>query len=94
MFPSIGVCGTGNMGKAIIKGLVASGLIAPQHIYAYNIHKEKAQKIADETGVTVVDSAAELAKVSQALIMAVKPNIMPTSLDEIQDHIGADTVVP
>ena len=55
MFPSIGVCGTGNMGKAIIKGLVASGLIAPQHIYAYNIHKEKAQKIADETGVTVVD---------------------------------------
>lgn len=93
MFPSIGVCGTGNMGKAIIKGLVASGLIAPQHIYAYNIHKEKAQKIADETGVTVVDSAAELAKVSQALIMAVKPNIMPTSLDEIQDHIGADTVV-
>lgn len=93
MFSSIGICGTGNMGTAIIKGLVASKLIAPSSIYIYNIHKEKAEKIAANTGVTVAFSAAELAEKAQAVIMAVKPNIMPTSLDEIRNHITAKTVV-
>lgn len=43
MFQTIGVCGTGNMGRAIVKGLVAAHVIAADHIYLYNIHKEKAE---------------------------------------------------
>lgn len=93
MFETIGVCGTGNMGQAIVKGLVASGVIQADHIFLYNIHKEKAQHLADETGAVVVDSAAALAEHSQGLIMAVKPNIMPSSLKEIQAHVKDDTVV-
>ena len=76
MFKSIGVCGTGNMGQAIVKGLVASKAIAADHIYLYNIHREKAAALAEETGAVVVDSPLELAKRSQALIMGVKPNMM------------------
>lgn len=72
MFKSIGVCGTGNMGQAIVKGLVASKAIAADHIYLYNIHREKAAALAEETGAVVVDSPLELAKRSQALIMGVK----------------------
>jgi pyrroline-5-carboxylate reductase len=93
MFKSIGVCGAGNMGRAIIKGLVAAGVIAPDQIFVYNIHKAKAQKLADETGIVVVDSAQQLAEKSQALIMAVKPNIMPSSLNEIAGSIQNDTVI-
>lgn len=93
MFKSIGVCGAGNMGQAIIKGLVAAGVIAPKQIFVYNIHKAKAQKLADETGIVVVDSAQELAEKSHALIMAVKPNIMTSSLNEIADCLQENTVV-
>ena len=93
MFKTIGICGTGNMGKAIAKGLAASGLIPPANIYVYNIHKAKAEALAKETGVTVVDTAAELAEKSQSLIMAVKPYVMPSSLTEIQEHIVKDTVI-
>lgn len=93
MFKSIGVCGTGNMGRAIVKGLVASGLIEANNIYVYNIHAEKAEALAKETGVTVVDSAATLAEKSQGLIMAVKPHVMPTSLVEIKDHLMDQAVV-
>lgn len=93
MFSTIGICGTGNMGRAIVKGLAASGLIKAEKIFLYNIHKEKAQALADETGAAVVDSAAELAACSQGLIMAVKPHILPSSLDEVRGHIKADTVV-
>ena len=93
MFSSVGICGTGNMGKAIIKGLVASGLVPAKQIFIYNIHKAKAETLAAETGVTVVDTPAELADKSQGLIMAVKPNIMPGALDAIKNHIKADTVL-
>ena len=92
MFKTIGICGTGNMGKAIAKGLAASGLIPSANIYVYNIHKAKAEALAKETGVTVVDTA-ELAEKSQGLIMAVKPYVMPASLAEVQEHIVKDTVV-
>lgn len=93
MFTSIGVCGVGNMGKAIIKGLIASGLVPAKQIFVYNVHKAKAEAFAAETGVTVVDTVAELAEKSEGLIMAVKPNIMPSSLDAVKDHINANTVV-
>ncbi|MCH4178784.1 MAG: pyrroline-5-carboxylate reductase [Megasphaera sp.] len=93
MFSSIGICGAGNMGQAIIKGLVTAQVIAPKDIYVYNIHRAKAQQVADTTGITVVDSAEGLAEKSQALIMAVKPNVMPISLQEIAAHISSDTVV-
>ncbi len=48
MFQTIGVCGTGNMGRAIVKGLVAANAIAADHIYLYNIHREKAEALAKE----------------------------------------------
>lgn len=93
MFKSIGICGAGNMGKAIAKGIVVAGIIDPANIFVYNIHKAKAQMLADEIGIQVVDSASELAEKSQALIMAVKPNIMPSSLAEIADHIQQSAVI-
>ena len=91
MFKSIGVCGTGNMGQAIVKGLVASKAIAADHIY--NIHREKAAALAEETGAVVVDSPLELAKRSQALIMGVKPNMMEKALASVRDGLSSDSVV-
>lgn len=93
MFKTIGICGTGNMGRAIVKGLAASGLVEPGNILLYNIHSAKAQALADETGASVVCSAAELAERSQGLIMAVKPHILPSSLEEVRDYVKDDTVI-
>ncbi|WP_296829744.1 pyrroline-5-carboxylate reductase [uncultured Megasphaera sp.] len=93
MFNTIGVCGTGNMGQAIVKGLVDSKAIAADHIYLYNIHREKAAALAKETGAVVVDSPLELAKLSQGLIMAVKPNMMKSAIDAVYDGLSSDTVL-
>ncbi|WP_337384582.1 pyrroline-5-carboxylate reductase [Megasphaera sp.] len=93
MFQTIGVCGTGNMGRAIVKGLVAAHAIAADHIYLYNIHKEKAEALAKETGAVVVDTPEELARQSQGLIMAVKPNIMESALEAVRESLPADSVL-
>ena len=39
MFKTIGVCGTGNMGQAILKVLVSSKGMDADRIYLYNIHR-------------------------------------------------------
>ena len=93
MFKTIGILGTGNMGRAIAMGLVRSGLIEGKQLVLYNIHKVKAQRLADETGASVVDSAAELVQKSQAVILAVKPFIMPGVLKEIYPVIAPDKVM-
>lgn len=93
MFKTIGVCGTGNMGQAIVKGLVSSKAMAADHIYLYNIHREKADALAKETGAVVVDSPLKLAKLSQALIMAVKPNMMKPAIYAVRDGLASDTVL-
>lgn len=93
MFSSIGVCGVGNMGSAIVKGLIQSKLVAPEQVYLYNIHREKAQQLAQEVGAVVVDSLEALMTRSQAVIMAVKPKTMASVLNLAKGHIKADTVV-
>ena len=93
MFKTIGICGIGNMGRAIAQGLAESGLIDPASLLLYNIHEEKAQKVAGPIGATVVTDAQTLTKQSQCLILAVKPNIMPSVMAEIKDAIAPDTVV-
>ena len=92
MFQTIGVCGTGNMGRAIVKGLVAAHAIAADHIYLYNIHKEKAEALAKETGAVVVDTPEELARQSQGLIMAVKPNLMELALEAVRESLPSITI--
>ena len=48
MFQKIGICGIGNMGYAIGKGIAASGLLGKGGLLLYNIHNEKAIKAANE----------------------------------------------
>lgn len=93
MFQTVGIIGTGNMGRAIAVGLVRSGLIEGKQLILYNIHKEKAQKLADELGAVVVDSAKELVQQSQAVILGVKPFILGGVLAEIKDTITPDKVM-
>lgn len=93
MFKSIGICGAGNMGQAIVKGMVQAKALAPEQIYIYNIHREKAAKLAQETGAVVVDTPKELAEKSQALILAVKPNVIASALEEVREYLTPQQVL-
>ena len=62
MFKTIGVCGTGNMGQAIVKGLVASKAMAADQIYLYNIHREKAECLSERNGSCRRRFTAEISK--------------------------------
>ncbi|MEG2828991.1 MAG: NAD(P)-binding domain-containing protein, partial [Edwardsiella sp. (in: enterobacteria)] len=58
MEQKIGFIGCGNMGRAILGGLLASQFARPQDILVYNRTADSVRAIVDEYGVGAADGAA------------------------------------
>ena len=69
----LGFIGTGKMAAALIKGVLKSGLCKAADITVSDVHAPSAEKLRAETGVTLAPSNSEVASVSDAIILAVKP---------------------
>ena len=77
----IGFIGTGNMGGAIVSGILGKGSIKASEVHVYDIH------ISGEIqalGVDITDLAGVLAQ-SSLVILAVKPNVFGDILRQIQE---------
>jgi len=67
-----GVIGIGNMGYAILSGLVNSGFVDPQETVAFDIDEDKSDRVRN-IGSTVASSIDDLVASSDTVILAVKP---------------------
>lgn len=83
----IGFIGAGNMATAIIRGVINSQLIRPEDIYAFDICKEKLSILASELKINACESAECVADSSDAVVLAVKPNVFPTLLPQMADSL-------
>lgn len=79
----LGFIGTGNMASAIIKGVIASGLLRGEEIGVYDLQTEKAEALYVEYGVKVFASATELTEECEKIVLSVKPNVISSVLSEI-----------
>lgn len=93
MNKKIGFIGCGNMGKAIILGLLASKVVSPQHIIAYDILTPITAELARQHGITAAASSAALAQQADILFLAVKPDVISTSLREIAAVVTPEQVL-
>lgn len=87
----IGFIGMGNMATAISKGLLKT--FAPEDIVFSSAHKEKMEKITEETGIPHAASNAECAKQAKYLVLAVKPQVLPKVFAEIKDVVTKEQVI-
>ncbi len=83
---NIGIIGTGNMGSAIIKGILSSGI--KNNIIVHDIDKSKLSDIKRETGVKVSDSIDDIISFSEILILAVKPDIVVEIASTLKNYQG------
>ena len=90
---TIGFVGSGNMAEALIKGITASKLYAPENVFVSDIRTERLEFLKDRYGVTTVENNAELAGKVQTLILSIKPQNMTDALDSIKDAINSETLV-
>ena len=80
----IGFIGAGNMGFAMINSISKSGIISAGDILVYDIDKKRLLELEENIGVCTVQSERELTEKSDIIILAVKPNIIKTTLDRIK----------
>ncbi|WP_437890475.1 pyrroline-5-carboxylate reductase [Phytobacter sp. V91] len=93
MEKKIGFIGCGNMGKAILGGLIASGQVQPGQIWVYTPSADKVARLHDEYGINAAPSAQDVAQVADIVFGAVKPNIMVKVLSEVASSLNKETLV-
>ncbi len=84
---TIGFIGSGNMGEALIKGLVSAGVVAPEAIRASDVRLERLKELDRQYGIQLAADNLELVRHSDVVIMAVKPQIMTPVLREVAPAI-------
>jgi len=91
---SIGCLGAGAMGEAILAGIIKSGLVAPENIFASDINAERLSYIEKKLGINVLKKNTDLVKKADVIIIAVKPQIVAKLLAEINPYLtGEHTLV-
>lgn len=79
----IGFIGTGNMARAIIKGIIESKQLPNENIFVFNRDSDKTTSFAIETNTHPCTSSQKLAESVDVLVLAVKPGVIPTVLKEL-----------
>ncbi len=89
-----GFIGTGNMGKAMIGGVITSGLATPDCVIACDPTTQKLDELKDEFGIEAILTDNKTAtKLSDVVVLSVKPYLYETIIAEIKDMLRPDTIV-
>lgn len=78
----IGFIGSGNMGEALISGLVLSKAAKPENIICSDIAEDLLKEIQDKYQVSTTTDNSEVAQQSEIVIYATKPQILGAVLKE------------
>ena len=92
--PKIVVIGVGNMGAAIVRGLIDASVTAPENVIIFDPDREKMDRLNSELGVTVSDSLeAAVEHNIRVVLVAVKPQMIDGVLDSLSHFIKQDSLV-
>ena len=80
---SLGFIGAGNMAQAIFSGAINKHIIQPSEVFIFDVSDERMKYLSAEYGVNAVDSIKNLSAKADILVLAVKPNILPSVCDEL-----------
>lgn len=89
---TLGFLGCGNMGSAILRGLIESGTLAPKHALVFEPDAAKADGVRN-LGVALAESPAELARHADTVLVAVKPQTMDEALAQLASGMTPGTRV-
>ncbi|MBN1291093.1 MAG: pyrroline-5-carboxylate reductase [Candidatus Latescibacteria bacterium] len=88
---TLGIIGYGNMGSAIIRGLIGKNIFDAKNICVYDTDPNSCKNAAED-GCRVLDSIAEVGTQSDTVIIGVKPGIVRNVLGELV-NISPDTLI-
>jgi pyrroline-5-carboxylate reductase len=90
---TIGFIGSGNMGEALINGLLSSKLSTPDHIICSDVRTERLQELEQRFGIRTADDNHAVIQQCDIVIYAVKPQIIAEVIKETAADLNLDKVV-
>lgn len=89
----VGFIGCGNMGTAIVQGMLDSGKCRAQDIMVSALRESTLAKKREELGVQVTLENREVTEFADILFLAVKPQYYPQVIGEIRDVVTKEQVI-
>lgn len=94
MINKIGMIGTGNMGSAILRGIVDAEYVKAGQIIAYDADSRRMKElIEDIPGLGTASDCLEVAEKADLIIIAVKPIYVKDVIDEIHPALNGKAVL-
>lgn len=89
----IGFIGLGNMAKAIIGGMLENQIVSPENIIGSAKTEATREAVRDTYGIGIRGTNVEVAKETDVIILAVKPQFLQEVIEEIRSEISISTLV-
>ncbi|HEB70590.1 MAG TPA: pyrroline-5-carboxylate reductase [Desulfobulbus sp.] len=85
----IGLVGGGQMGEALVRGMIESGLVQADELMTAEPDAKRCAYLQETYGIQVTAAAADLCDFASVLILAVKPQIMEPVLNQYKAVLGS-----
>ena len=81
------------MATALAKGFLSAGTLSPQSISAFDVNLPTGEQFARQTGACLVRSNADVARQSNVIFLAVKPQQMTQVLADLLDVVRPEHLI-
>ncbi|MCL2719257.1 MAG: pyrroline-5-carboxylate reductase [Lachnospiraceae bacterium] len=85
--------GLGNMAAAMINGILAQGIVVKEDITGTDISPAARASAEEKFGIIVAGDNSAACRNAEIIILAIKPQIAESVLEEIKDSISAGTII-
>lgn len=94
MIRKIAMIGTGNMGSAILRGIVDANYVRASQLIVFDVSRRKLKEVEEDIpGITLAADCLEAAQAADLIILAVKPIYVRDVLDEISPALSGKSVL-
>ncbi|MED3397782.1 pyrroline-5-carboxylate reductase [Bacillus wiedmannii] len=93
MDKQIGFIGCGNMGMAMIGGMLNKKIVSANNIICSDLNTMNLKNASEKYGLTTTTDNNEVAKNADILILSIKPDLYASIINEIKEVIKNDVIV-
>ena len=89
----VGVIGVGNMGAALVRGIIDQGTVTARSVTVCDLDQDLVGRICGDLGVVDGKEATQVAGSADLVVLAAKPQNLPSLLEEISPYINANQTI-
>jgi pyrroline-5-carboxylate reductase len=89
----VGFVGAGNMGEALIRGLVQAAVLPAASIVAHDVRVDRLRELERQFGIQVAKDNETVVRQTDVVVLAVKPQVIDAAVREIAAAVTPATLL-